>query len=402
MPENNNIWDKEIPPESSHYNWEDNPKAILGDHSLLASEKFKLVDLFCGCGGFSSGFEMAGFQSILGTDIHVPSIDTFRKNHPWADILLGDMRKVNDEMLSASLEGRNVDMIAAGVPCQGFSLNNRKRWENDNRNFLFREFIRVVKIASPRIVLLENVSGLASSADGAFKAAIAEAIGECGYEVSFMMLNALDYGIPQKRKRVFFLGAKPGIDIWWPTPTHGEGRLRKPVTVWEAIGDLPQIGPGEKADCYDKPPFSDFQVWARSGGNEILYNHEAPDHPQSTIDKIASTVPGKPMYPKFKQRIRLHPDLPSPTQVSGGIRPQFQFGHPQLSRGLTVRERCRIQSFRDDYFICGGTVMGRVQTGNAVPPLLAKAIAEQIARMLRGEKRPDSALSEPPSQMVLF
>ncbi|MFC1625411.1 DNA cytosine methyltransferase [Patescibacteria group bacterium] len=113
-----------------------------------------------------------------------------------------------------------------------------------------------------------------------------------------------------------------------------------------------------------------------------LENHTAPSHPPSTIKKIGSTEPGKPMYPKFTQRIRLHWDKTSPTQVSGGIRPQFQFGHPEQSRGLTVRERCRIQSFPDDFVIFGGTVQGRVQTGNAVPPLLAKAIAIRVKKAL--------------------
>lgn len=345
---------------------------------------------------------MAGFQSVLGTDIHAPSVKTFRKNHPGADVILGDMRRVDEAMLTACLKDWRIDVVAAGVPCQGFSLNNRKRWDNDKRNFLFREFIRVVNLVHPTVVLLENVSGLASSAAGAFKAEISEAIEGCGYRVSYMMLNAADYGVPQKRKRVFFLGAKPGIDLWWPTPTHGSGRRKKYVTVWEAIGDLPQISAGEGADRYNMPAFSEYQKWARGNGQDILWNHESPDHPPETIEKIGSTLPGEPIYPKFKQRIRLHPDLPSPTQVSGGIRPQFQFGHPKMPRGLTVRERCRLQSFKDNYYFCGGTVQGRVQTGNAVPPLLAKAIAEQISMMLKGEKRPDNALSESPAQLQLL
>ena len=109
-----------------------------------------------------------------------------------------------------------------------------------------------------------------------------------------------------------------------------------------------------------------------------LLNHAAPTHPEETIKKIAATRPGEPMYPKFRQRIRLDWDAPSPTQVSGGIRPQFQFGHPRDARGLTVRERCRIQSFPDRFEIRGGTVQGRVQTGNAVPPLLAFAVANAL------------------------
>lgn len=114
-----------------------------------------------------------------------------------------------------------------------------------------------------------------------------------------------------------------------------------------------------------------------------LVNHKAPNHPDDTIKKIASTKPGKPMYPKFKQRIRLAWDILSPTQVSGGIRPQFQFGHPEDTRGLSVRERCRLQSFPDNFTIEGGTVQGRVQTGNAVPPLLAQAVAKALLIYLK-------------------
>lgn len=116
----------------------------------------------------------------------------------------------------------------------------------------------------------------------------------------------------------------------------------------------------------------------RDGAPPRLQNHEAPSHPDSTVKKIAKTAPGKPMYPKFKQRIRLAWDIQSPTQVSGGIRPQFQFGHPEDARGLSIRERCRLQSFPDSYTIYGGIVQGRVQTGNAIPPLLARAVAKGL------------------------
>jgi len=135
---------------------------------------------------------------------------------------------------------------------------------------------------------------------------------------------------------------------------------------------------------YTSPPTNDFQALMRSELGS-LHNHLAPSHPQKTIDRIAATPPGQAMYASFKQRIRLHPEAPSPTQICGGIRPQFQFGHPTQARGMTIRERARIQSFPDSYDFQGGTTQGRVQTGNAVPPLLAAAIASQIRRLLDGE-----------------
>ena len=149
---------------------------------------------------------------------------------------------------------------------------------------------------------------------------------------------------------------------------------------------MPKLGNSESSDKYKGKAKSDYQKLMRGeGGIEAikttkkLYNHVAPNHPQETIDKIASTKPGEPMYPKFKQRIRLKKDMPSPTQLAGGIRPQFQFGHPEQSRGLTIRERARIQSFPDSYIFEGGMVQERVQTGNAVPPLLIYNIAKPSA-----------------------
>jgi DNA (cytosine-5)-methyltransferase 1 len=374
-------WQPGTPIESNAYNWTNEPVVLEASRSIADGARIA-IDLFCGCGGFSEGFRAAGFQAALAADIHPPSLATYRKNHPEATAILGDLRKVDEQHAFALLGGRQVDVIAAGVPCQGFSLNNRKRWDEDDRNLLFREFIRFVHIARPHVVVLENVSGLRSAGNGRFKEAIADAIQDAGYYVQFRVLNAADFGVPQKRQRVFFVGVRPGIEFRWPRSTHGAGTDSPWIGVWDAIGDLPALSPGQAAGEYDRAPFSDYQRFMRNGAT-VLLNHQAPNHPADVIRKIACTTPGAPMYPKFKQRIRLHPDEPSPTQVSGGIRPQFQFGHPNQPRGLTIRERCRIQSFPDTYEITGGTVQGRVQTGNAVPPLLARAIGTSVMEALR-------------------
>jgi DNA (cytosine-5)-methyltransferase 1 len=200
---------------------------------------------------------------------------------------------------------------------------------------------------------------------------------DLGYIVTSRILDARDFGVPQHRRRVFFVGRLPGWSFEWPLPTHGDGRA-PPVTVWEAIGDLPALEAGGAAGAYIGPPHSPYAASMRVGAG-CLTNHEAPRHPPATIDRIARTAPGEPMYARFRQRIRLHPDRPSPTIVSGGIRPQCQYGHPTQPRGLTVREQARLQSFPDRYHFEGGTTQGRVQTGDAVPPLLATRIAERIA-----------------------
>jgi len=394
-----NVWDKDVPPEESCYVSAE-PPALQPPSDNRSSSKPTLVDLFCGAGGFAEGFKMAGFQSVLGLDYHEPSIKTFAHNHPTAATILGDVRQVDESLMSQALKGlKRVDVITAGVPCQGFSLNNRKRHSNDKRNFLFKEFIRIVKFLKPKVVLLENVSGLVSTKDGAFVNKITGEMRRAGYKVDYMVLNAADFGVPQIRKRVFFLGVEEGLLIRWPAPTHGvDGH--KHVTSWDAIGDLPEVESAGAADAYRQPAKTRYQKSMR-GSCKSLTNHEAPSHPQETIDKIKNTKPGEPMYPKFKQRIRLHPDKPSPTQVCGGIRPQFQLGHPTQARGLTIRERARLQSFPDDYLFHGGIVQGRVQTGNAVPPLLAKAVAQQIMSILNGQPPKKSTFQKANFQLEL-
>ncbi len=375
------IWDKNVKAEENSYYWNKDPFVLIG--KPIRNEKPIVVELFCGCGGTSLGFEMAGYQIAIGCDIHEPSIATFKSNHDNVSIVLGDIKKVNPNTFLEILDGRKVDVLIGGVPCQGFSLNNRKRHEEDERNLLYREFIRFVKILKPKVVVLENVSGMKST--GNVVENIETEISEAGdMKVKSKLLFAPDYGVPQSRTRLVFVGVR-GEDFDFDTiiKTHGPTTKTPYVTVKDAIGDLPSLKANEKNEKYKLESFSEYQKLMRENiVGEKLTNHKAPNHPNDVILKIANTIPGKPMYPKFKQRIRLSWDIQSPTQVSGGIRPQFQFGHPQDNRGLTIRERCRLQSFPDNFEVSGGIVQGRVQTGNAVPPLLAKAIALAIKKYL--------------------
>ena len=376
-----NVWDKSVKVEENGYYWKGDPFITKG--KLPDNDSPLVVELFCGCGGTSLGFEMAGFNIAVGCDIHQPSIGTFQTNHLNVSTVLGDIRKVTPKMISELLDGRQVDVLIGGVPCQGFSLNNRKRHENDERNLLYKEFVRFVKALKPKVVVLENVSGMKSTGD--FVENIEKDLSAVeNMTVKSKLLFAPDYGVPQSRTRLVFIGIRGGeeFDFSEIKKTHGPTTGKPYVTVKEAIGDLPSLKPNEIAAKYKKEPFSEYQKLMRKNVNSKLTNHKAPNHPKEVVDKIKNTVPGSPMYPKFKQRIRLAWDIQSPTQVSGGIRPQFQFGHPSDERGLTIRERCRIQSFPDDFVVNGGIVQGRVQTGNAVPPLLAKAIALAIKKYL--------------------
>lgn len=377
-------WDKSVEVEANSYNWNDEP--IVEMPSVQPNRRrFAHVDLFSGCGGFATGFANAGFSSVFAADIHPPSLETFRFNHPTAVTFLGDIRKLKTSDVPNLIRGTwPALVVTAGVPCQGFSLSNRKRHAHDKRNFLFHEFIRISSVLRPDVVVLENVSGLVSTKDGDFRRDISRAIAELGYEVHFATLNAADFGVPQTRKRVFFVGVPKGAS--WLFPKGEFGTDARPYrTVREAIlGDLPRLSPGKSSSKYSGEPTNEYQEWLRLNGGELL-NHQAPNHPRETIERIRATKPGHPMYEAFRQRIRLHADNPSPTQICGGIRPQFQFGHPTQARGLTIRERARIQSFPDDYWFSGGITQGRVQTGNAVPPLLAQAVAGQIIALLSGK-----------------
>jgi DNA (cytosine-5)-methyltransferase 1 len=366
-------WDKSVKVEESGYYWKKDPFLIEG--GKIPKNKLIAVELFCGCGGTTLGFEMAGFAAVLGCDIHAPSIQTFKKNHPKASTILGDVRKVDSKMIKNILGGRKPDVIIAGVPCQGFSLNNRKRHQDDDRNQLYKEFVRIIKALQPKAIVLENVSGMKST--GNYVQEIERDLSHAsGMTVSSKLLFAPDYGVPQNRSRLVFVGVEDhDFDFDMIKKTHGPDCDRSYVTIKEAIGDLPSLSPKEAGLNYKSKPQSEYQKLMRKNSNMIVTSHIAPNHPKSTIEKIKNTIPGEPMYPRYKQRIRLAWDIQSPTQVSGGIRPQFQFGHPEDARGLTIRERCRIQSFPDDFVVEGGTVQGRVQTGNAVPPLLAKAVA---------------------------
>ena len=376
-----NVWDKSTKVEESNYYWHNDP--IITKGKVFSNDKPIVVELFCGCGGTSVGFEMAGFKVVLGCDILIPAIQTFKHNHPDSATILGDIKKVNPNIIKEIIGDRQLDVLIGGVPCQGFSLNNRKRKKDDERNFMYKEFLRFVEVLQPNAIVLENVSGMKSVGD--FVVDIENSLSSVGkMKVKSKLLYAPDYGVPQKRTRLLFIGTK-GDEFNFNAikKTHGHNTKNKYVTIKEAIGDLPSLKTKEEKTEYDKKPYCDFQKIMRKNAPEILTNHKAPNHPESTIEKIKNTKPGDPIYPRYKQRIRLSWDILSPTQVSGGIRPQFQLGHPSDNRGLTIRERCRIQSFPDSFEVKGGTVQARVQTGNAVPPLLAKVIGVAIKKYIK-------------------
>lgn len=395
LQEDVDVWSNSVPVEKSSYLRDGAVQYLNREHIVAEPDRLRMLDLFCGAGGFAVGAAWSGFQSVFGIDHLEPAMATWMHNHPNALGCLGDIRRVDPRDVREILAEHgidHIDLITGGVPCQGFSRANRKHTDTDERNFLFLEYMRFVREFNPPYIILENVSGMRSTAGGHFEDEIKHYMEGLGYVVTVKLVNAAAYGVPQVRQRLLFVGVKHGQGLTEPYAFPAEQFVDQFRTVEDAISDLPPLGNHEARTEYGLPPQCDYQAFMRGLDqnplNESvrrLSNHVAPNHPQETIDKIAHTMPGEPMYPAFQQRIRLCLNQPSPTQLAGGIRPQFQFGHPTQARGLSIRERARIQSFPDSYVFLGGTVQERVQTGNAVPPLLIHAITKPIARDLRRE-----------------
>ncbi|MCG3584667.1 DNA cytosine methyltransferase [Clostridioides difficile] len=403
--ENINKWDKNVPVEVSAYVAATKEEIVVYNEENFKLEKDKpiMIDLFSGAGGFSVGCGWAGFQSVLANDHFEPAMKTWIKNHPNGIGVLGDIRLIHEDYLYNLLKEHGVgdiDLITGGVPCQGFSRANRKHNPEDSRNYLFLDYMRMVSKFKPKCIILENVSGMRTTANGKYVNEILAAMDELGYEADVKLLNAADFGVPQVRQRLIFVGIRKdlGKKFVYPTPQFVSSRnkdnlidmeMKEYRTVEDAISDLPELESHESANEYTSKTLNEYQRLMRgldttleSSICNVLSNHVAPKHDVATIERIKNTEPGKPMYEKFKQRIRLSNDKPSPTQLAGGIRPQFQFGHPTQNRGLTIRERARIQSFPDSYVFYGGTVQERVQTGNAVPPLMIYHIAKELIKLI--------------------
>ncbi|HLC78255.1 MAG TPA: DNA cytosine methyltransferase [Candidatus Nanoarchaeia archaeon] len=300
----------------------------------------KVIDLFAGCGGFSYGLEQAGFKVIGFVEWWKPAIKTFLKNHPESKLIGTDITKISDETV-AQYKGK-VDLIVGGPPCQGFSMCG-KRDPHDTRNQLYKEFLRFVNIIAPETVVMENVPGLLTMDDGNGRKIIDRIMHDfikLGYMVSYKVLTASDYDVAQNRKRLIIIGRKKNI---FPEPT------KRKKTVLEAISDLPE----EESSI----------------NGHILFETR-----EETIAKFKALKQGEKLCKKFNFcRQRLLADKPSKTVTTNPM-----FIHPIYDRFLTPRELARLQSFPDNFTFCGSKSSMVKQIGNAVPPLLAQAIAEKL------------------------
>ena len=348
--------------------------------------EFKILDLFCGAGGFSWGMHKnAHFRTCVALDFNEKAANTFKQNMPNTCVVTGDITNddIKNKIINKSKE-MGVNMIIGGPPCQGFALKGKKLGLKDERNYLFREYLRLVEILKPEVFVIENVKALLSTANGWFRDEILRYIHSLGYKVNYGVLRALDFGVPQSRERAIFICSR-SIGVHLP-----KGDDAHFVTVREAISDLAYLnsGEGEFEQDYITEPLSSYQKLMRYGSKK-LYNHKASAHSELAIKKLMMIPPekGKEFLPeelKGKQVFnstwgRLSWDKYSPTIDTRFDTPSNGTNsHPELHRSITPREAARIQSFDDRFVFYGSKVFIRTQIGNAVPPLMAKAIADEI------------------------
>ena len=338
--------------------------------------------MFSGCGGLSRGFIDAGFEVLLGVDFDEAALKTFEKNHDGAIALKGDLFKQETiQEMDEAIYHKNVDVVIGGPPCQGFSLTG-KRQEDDERNRLFYSMVEAVKHFNPKAFVLENVPGLATLYQGKAKDAIVKEFGDLGYTINFQVLYAPDYGVPQIRKRIFFVGLKNGETFTFPTPVHTSDNY---VSCEQAIGDLPSLvkDTGKPIMDYDQPAISDYQKKMRANSTKLL-NHVSTIHTDHVISVIKQVPEGgnhKDLPSgvgdsrKFNEAwTRYHSQKPSRT-IDTGHRNHF---HYKWHRVPTVRENARLQSFPDNFEFIGNKTQQYKQVGNAVPPLLGYHLAKQL------------------------
>lgn len=345
-------------------------------------KQYNAIDLFSGAGGLSYGFECAGFNILLGIDNDSKALETFEKNHKGAKSICGDITEISyKEDIEPLLDGKKIDVIIGGPPCQGMSLSGPRKFD-DPRNKLYLSYIRLVKEIQPRAFVIENVPGLVGLFEGRIKDSIIEKFTELGYSIQYKILCAADYGVPQNRKRVVFVGTKEGEFIY-PEPSD------KKISCEMALSDLPPLVDtlGEEDLLYECEPQNEYQKLMRKRSDRV-HNHIAASH-SDKVKNIISMVPAggnyKDLPEEFRNTRNFHvawtrfPDnKPAPT-IDTGHRHHF---HYKYNRVPTVRECARIQSFPDDFIFLGNKTQQFRQVGNAVPPLMAQKIAEKVLETL--------------------
>ena len=346
----------------------------------------KIIDLFSGVGGLSLGFEWAGFESVAAIDFWDDAIKTYNHNNTNKVGMAIDIKQFNDNVLPLIIKKQKIDGIIGGPPCQGFStarlsnVSDKINKINKERNHLYLEFFRTVEIVKPKFFVIENVRGLVSANKGAFVKDIVERFGNLGYNVEYKILNAADYGVPQNRQRVFFVGLKKQ-KFEFPV------KFNVKVSTKEALSDIVLTDERDSQE-YNCRSLNDYQRLMRKKSKH-LKNHEVTIHNEQTTHVISLVPDGgniKSLPPKYweirkynKAFQRMNSTLPSNT-IDTGHRNYFHYCENRIP---TARESARLQSFPDNFEFIGTKGSQYKQVGNAVPPLLANVIAKKIKQYFK-------------------
>jgi len=342
------------------------------------------VDLFAGAGGLSIGAAMAGVRVEMAVECDPHAVATYRRNHTDTEVVAKDIAQVKSVSAGSV---RDTRILFGGPPCQGFSCSNRRTRNSENeKNWLFREFARLASSWKPDWILLENVKGLVETEGGIFLEAVLLKLEELGYTTSWWVLDASEFGVPQRRNRLFIIGSKDGVVIPKPQGTH-----HAVITVNQAITDLPSLDNGSE---YDFLPYRAVRpsAYANSMRGDLkgCGNHYVTRNAPQVLRRYQHVpqggnwedIPAKLMR-NYKDRERCHTGIyhrlyPHDCSVVIGNYRKNMLIHPVQDRGLSVREAARLQSFPDDYVFQGSIGFQQQQVGNAVPPLLAKAVFAAI------------------------
>lgn len=374
---------------------------------------YTVIDLFAGAGGLTTGFHLAGFQTICAIDENPKALATFKHNYPETKLVLAkDIRTINarELRLTLQLEREELTAIIGGSPCQGFSRNipAEYRYLEDPRNQLYKTFLEFVQEFRPLHVVMENVPEILKSYNGTVREEITLKLEQMGYGVTSASLNAANYGVPQTRARAFFIGCLNGVAPTLPEPTHHgdikslkseqkiiQLNLLQPiaspiVTVRDAIGDLPLLEAGHKytAEAYICEPQTNYQRLLRSDSNKLV-NHIARELSPIQMSRVRALKEGqdaRDLPPELAPKKhysgaygRLYWDKPARTITRWVFHPgSGRFFHPTQDRTITIREAARLHSYPDKFHFLGSYTEMADQIGESVPPLLAKAIAECI------------------------
>jgi DNA (cytosine-5)-methyltransferase 1 len=344
------------------------------------------IDLFSGAGGMALGAKMAGIyvQTAVECDLHAAA--TYAHNFPGTHLITSDIRQIKKFSINSF---KKQTVIFGGPPCQGFSTSNQRTRSAENpSNWLFREFARAVNICKPDWIVFENVKGLLETENGLFLDKIIKSFKKLGYAVSYGVLNAADFGVPQYRSRLFVLGSLHGIELPLPTP-----QSRAYISVDDAIADLPSLSNGMSYDWldYKSAPKSNYAKVMREGMTKSP-NHLVTKSATHIIKRFQyvpqggnwENIPVRLMK-NYTNSTRCHTGIyhrlkaAEPSIVIGNYRKNMLI-HPYEHRGLSVREAARLQTFPDWFEFKGSIGFQQQQVGNAVPPLLAKAIFKQIIK----------------------